>query len=945
VFALLIAPIRYFFWNADHPGTVVMNVIWVLFNMVIVGSANAVAFESRQLRSDVRIDQHIPTEVRLPGGHIIFGQSSDMSLGGAALKLEEPRALAIGSSIEAVYPLRDRQASFQATVVSANGVDLRLKYERLSVEEEELMTLILYSRADTWLTQSEKREVDRPLRSFGHLVALSVKGVSYALGTMLPKKRIPAPATVSQAGSAVAMLALFMATASGLLGAETLPLSSGTAVAANPTEGSFHSTVTLKDVGVPDAIVFRGIDASRSIAFALPQAQVAQQAKLNLRYSFSPSLLPQLSHLNVLLNGALVASLPVPAKSDVQNALSTSVTLPAELLARNNLLGLQFIGHYTMTCEDPSNTVLWGRVETDSSIDVSGSLLPLSNNLAMLPLPFYDESVGSTTASIPFAFASQPSRRALEAAGIVASWLGVRAKSRALTFPVTINGTLPKGNVVLFVEEPSAMPEGFDLRGRGSVIAIRTNPSDPFGKVLIIAGEDGAQLVTAAQSLAIETTLLQGQTIQVSELHLPPVRQADDAPLWFRTDRTQPLWNYSMDKALQSDGSGALPVYLRIPPDLYFGDSTTLPLYLDYRYNAVPLGPGSTLRISANGSLVNELQLPQRDNPKQTLNATVAVPLVSMRPFANTFLFNFFFQIPKAGTCRNNPPINLQGGLLRSSYLDLRGLHHWTAMPNLELFANAGFPFTRFADLSQTTVVMPPRASSDEIALYLMFAAYFSEQTGYPALRLQVDDSAPAGRDTDYFILGTPNDQPVFEQLNQHLPIAVTQDGVSVQDTKGFFAAIESAWWQVAEMRPDWWWKITKGRQREGLVASLGEYPDAVIQGIESPWNAGRSVVTITIKNDNAARALTNAFLKSSGSASISESVSVLQGSEFTSYRLGDSFYQVGHLPWWIRVRFWIREFPWLIVLLTFVLGLFVVPWTRARLDHRAAARLDGRPV
>ena len=89
VFALCIAPIRFFYWNADHPGTVVMNVVWVLFNMVIVGSANAVAFESRQLRADVRIDQHIQTEVRLPGGQSIFGESSDISLGGAALKLEQ----------------------------------------------------------------------------------------------------------------------------------------------------------------------------------------------------------------------------------------------------------------------------------------------------------------------------------------------------------------------------------------------------------------------------------------------------------------------------------------------------------------------------------------------------------------------------------------------------------------------------------------------------------------------------------------------------------------------------------------------------------------------------------------------------------------------------------------------------------------------------------------
>src|ERR1700677_378926 len=233
VLALLIAPIRFFFWNAEHPGTVVMNVIWVLFNMVIVGSANAVAFESRQLRSDVRIDQHIQTEVRLPDGQAIFGQSSDISLGGAALKLEQPCLLAVGSMVELIYPLRDRQASFLATVVSAKGIELRLKYERFSIEQEELMTLILYSRADTWLPQNDKREVDRPLRSFGHLMALSVKGVGYALGTLVPKRKIPEPARVSAAGSAVAMLALVFAGAFGSLHAETAPTPPPTAPVVN----------------------------------------------------------------------------------------------------------------------------------------------------------------------------------------------------------------------------------------------------------------------------------------------------------------------------------------------------------------------------------------------------------------------------------------------------------------------------------------------------------------------------------------------------------------------------------------------------------------------------------------------------------------------------------------------------------------------------------------
>src|SRR6202012_955387 len=101
--------------------------------------------------------------------------------------------------------------------------------------------------------------------------------------------------------------------------------------------------------------------------------------------------------------------------------------------------------------------------------------------------------------------------------------------------------------------------------------------------------------------------------------------------------------------------------------------------------------------------------------------------------------------------------------LLRSSFLDLRGLPHWAAMPNRELFANAGFPFTRFADLSQTTIVMPQQASQQEISLMLMLLAHFGEQTGYPTLRVKVGGSTNLKQDADYLILGTVDDQPAFE--------------------------------------------------------------------------------------------------------------------------------------------------------------------------------------
>ena len=98
----------------------------------------------------------------------------------------------------------------------------------------------------------------------------------------------------------------------------------------------------------------------------------------------------------------------------------------------------------------------------------------------------------------------------------------------------------------------------------------------------------------------------------------------------------------------------------------------------------------------------------------------------------------------------------MQGAILRDSYLDLRGYPHWAAMPNLELFSNAGFPFTRLADLSETTVVLPPAPTEQEIETFVTLMGHFGRQTGFPGLRVTVagPDALRSGANTDFLIIG-----------------------------------------------------------------------------------------------------------------------------------------------------------------------------------------------
>ena len=148
-----------------------------------------------------------------------------------------------------MYPQRNGEASFPARAVTIQGKNLRLRYEPLSVEEEELLTLVLYSDADAWLGRGEQRQPDQPLRSFLRLVRLSVRGVGHALVDWIPRRHSPKIAAARAEAVTLLLAALLAGTAVTLHAQKNPAARSAAAPVPAADEGSFHSSFTLKDVG------------------------------------------------------------------------------------------------------------------------------------------------------------------------------------------------------------------------------------------------------------------------------------------------------------------------------------------------------------------------------------------------------------------------------------------------------------------------------------------------------------------------------------------------------------------------------------------------------------------------------------------------------------------------------------------------------------------------
>ena len=924
---LAMAPWRFFVLNADHKGAVLMNVFWIIFNCVILGTANAVAVEAQQRRGSVRLNRKMIVSIRTLSGAIISGISSDLSLGGGAIGLEQGTLLEQGALIDIIYT-GDNAVVLPAKIVSNNGSSLRFQYRQLTLEQEEALTLVLYSGADSWLTEDHPR--DRPLKSLAAIIRLSLRGIRYSFTGFLPSRK--EKLVNREAEIAAALLLCLLPLASPRLHAQRIP---------QPIPShTFHSTISLADAGYNNGISLRGWDASARTSFVLSASQVAQNGILHLRYHFSPEMIPERSLLTVSFNDTTLNNLVMPPDAARSGAsdLTADIPVPADLIASQNTLEIHLRGHYVAKCEDPTDERLWARIDQSSTFEIGGVLLPMSNDLSALPAPFYEKDQTISSTPIQFAIDSSPSATLLKAAGALASWFGVQANSHHLTFPIAL-GSLPPGNVVVVARSDSPLLATLGQHPQGARLQMIENPIDHLSRVLIVSADSDDQVLAVAQTLSVGKKF-SGDMADVVPAPLPPARHVGDSPRWVQTTTPSSLWSYTQTNELSTDGSQPIISYVRIPPDLYFGDQDSVKLHLQYSTTHLSPSQSAYMRVVANGSQVTYLPLSHKVSANAVQSTEIPVPVGYLRPFANTLQFQFIFaNKDRRDLCAALPPSNASGTILPSSNLDLHEFPHWTAMPDLELFANAGFPFTRFAGLSRTIVVLPEHPSAREITTMLDLLAYFGAQTGYPATRFEVGNAKSFDQDKDLLVIGTENDILTTPAVTAALPISIEEGGLSHRvDTT--LSLLKTLWTRISRFDPESFSDLQGTEEESRLDRSLNGPFDSVIEMTKSPSGRNRSVVMVVLGKGTSDTF--PEFLNVSSSRQINGNVSIQHGAEFDSFSIDPTVYYVGRITALARLRARMHQAPWIGVLFPFIVGMLCAPWVHARLKDRAEARLRG---
>jgi cellulose synthase (UDP-forming) len=76
---------------------------------------------------------------------------------------------------------------FSGTIVSRKDLEIRIKLDPLTLAQEEALTRVIYSRADTWLTWRDNRDIDHPLNSLMLIGIVACKGLGMAARGLFSK--------------------------------------------------------------------------------------------------------------------------------------------------------------------------------------------------------------------------------------------------------------------------------------------------------------------------------------------------------------------------------------------------------------------------------------------------------------------------------------------------------------------------------------------------------------------------------------------------------------------------------------------------------------------------------------------------------------------------------------------------------------------------------------
>lgn len=156
--------------------TIWVSLIWVIYNMVILGGAVAVSVEARQIREAHRVEIAMPAAIAREDGHMVPCTLRDYSDGGVGVELREADALQEDEPVWLLLRRGQQEFSFPCQVQRVFGRRAGIRLHQLSTEQHIEFIQCTFARADTWALWQDGFPEDKPVQSLADIMILGFKG-------------------------------------------------------------------------------------------------------------------------------------------------------------------------------------------------------------------------------------------------------------------------------------------------------------------------------------------------------------------------------------------------------------------------------------------------------------------------------------------------------------------------------------------------------------------------------------------------------------------------------------------------------------------------------------------------------------------------------------------------------------------------------------------------
>lgn len=166
-----------FFTHQRDTVALLLNLVWTLYSVFMLGAAMGVAGETRQVRRMHRVSTDLPCSIYLPTGHTIAARCEDFSLSGLGLRLAPGLQISPDIHVDVGLWSQDGEHTFPALITSHSSEGaMGVQFLDMSQQQQIALVQCTFARADAWQGWGSHYAPNDSAHTLRAMLEMSAKG-------------------------------------------------------------------------------------------------------------------------------------------------------------------------------------------------------------------------------------------------------------------------------------------------------------------------------------------------------------------------------------------------------------------------------------------------------------------------------------------------------------------------------------------------------------------------------------------------------------------------------------------------------------------------------------------------------------------------------------------------------------------------------------------------